>query len=148
MSISESERREQLELIAAANRRMAEQAKAPEWYHWTLGVLIGGLCAAQELPMPWPAAYYPVALIGMVWLMRAYRRHTGMWIPGYRAGRTRWVAFSAAGIGGLIFIAAIVITRKTSLHGVYLAGGALIAIAGTLRGYAWEKAYRRDLGVE
>lgn len=148
MSISETERREQLELIAAANRRMAEQAKAPKWHHWTLGILIGGLCAAQELPMPWPVAYYPVAILGMGWMVRAYRRHTGMWIPGYRAGRTRWVAFGSAGVVTVIFLTATVITRNTGLHGVYLAAGALIAVAATLRGYAWEKAYRRDLGVD
>jgi Na+-transporting NADH:ubiquinone oxidoreductase subunit NqrB len=148
MSISENEPREQLELIAAANRRMVEQAKAPGWYHWVLGVLMGGLCAADELPMPWPAAYIPVALGGLVWLIRAYRRRTGMWIPGYRAGRTRWVAFSSAALVGLIFLAAIVISRRTGLHGVYLAGGVLIALAAVLRGHAWEKAYRRDLGVD
>lgn len=148
MSISETERQEQLALIAAANRRMARQARAPEWYHWVLGGVVGGLCAAQALPMPWPAAYYPFALFGMWWLMRAYRRHTGMWIPGYRAGRTRWVAFSSAALGAGIFLAAIFIARRTGWHGVYLGGGALLAIATALRGYAWESAYRRDLGVE
>jgi hypothetical protein len=148
MSITEHERQSQLDLIAAANRQMAERAKAPAWYHWALGAYCGGLCAVQEFPMPWPIAFYPVALGGLWWLMRAYRRHTGMWIPGYRAGRTRWVAFSSAAIVGGIFLAAAIVTRKTGLHGVYLAAGAVIMVAGALRGYAWEKAYRRDLGVE
>lgn len=148
MSISEAERQEQLELIAKANREMAARAKAPPWFHWALGIGVGGLCAVQELPMPWPVVYYPFALFGFSWLVRAYRRHTGMWIPGYRAGRTRWVSFTSAALVAGIFLGSVAITRSTGLHGVNFAGGVLIAIIATLRGYAWERAYRRDLGVE
>jgi hypothetical protein len=145
--ISEAERTAALAAIEAANRQMAERAKAPGWYHWALGGLIGGLCLAQELPMPWPAAFYPLYILGLVRLMRAYRRHTGMWIPGYRAGRTRWVAFGGAAIIGGVFLGAIWLSRSTGLHGVYAAGAVLMVLITAAVGYIWEAAYRRDLGV-
>jgi hypothetical protein len=139
---------ESLELIEAANRRMAERAKAPAWYHWALGLMIGGLCAVQAAGLPWIIVAYVVFLAGFAYLIRAYRRHTGMWIPGYRAGRTRWVAFGSAAIVAVVFLASAWMARRTGQMGWYLGGGALIAILATARGYAWEKAYRRDLGVE
>lgn len=139
---------EPLDLIAETNRKMAERAKAPVWYHWGFGALIGGLCAVQAAGVPWVIAYYVAFLAGVMLLMRAYKRHTGMWIWGYRAGRTRWVAYGSAAIGGLIFLAAILLARRTGSPGWFVAGGALLAAVTTARGYAWEKAYRRDLGVE
>lgn len=146
-SMSERERQDALDLIQAAHREMARRAKAPGWYHVALGLLSGGLAAAQELPMPWPILYYGVFCAALMLLIRGYRRHTGMWIPGYRAGRTRWVAFSAAAIVAVLFGGAALLTRRTGVHGLYAAAGALIAVTITAKGYLWEKAYRRDLGV-
>lgn len=147
MSPTHDEPLEGLAAIQAVNRQMAERAKAPGWYHWALGGLVGGLCVAQELPMPWPVAYYPLYIVGLLWLMRAYRRHTGMWIPGYRAGRTRWVAIGGAIMVGGLFLGAIAVTRRTGLHGVEAAAGVAIALVTVGVGYLWERAYRRDLGV-
>jgi hypothetical protein len=148
MSMTERERLEQLDLIAAANRQMAERAKAPGWYHWALGLLIGGLAAVQAAPIPWVFAYYAVFGLGVALLVRAYRRHTGMWIPGYRAGRTRWVAVGGAILVAGIMLGAVALERDLGLRGACLAAGVLLAGLVTGQGYLWEKAYRRDLGVE
>src|SRR4051812_13553123 len=117
MSITERERLEQLELIAAANRQMAERAKAPGWYHWALGGLMGGMAAILEAPIPWMLAYYVVFGVGIGLLIQAYRKHTGMWIPGYRAGRTRWVAVSGAALIAAIMLASVWATRELGLQG-------------------------------
>ncbi|HEY8004559.1 MAG TPA: hypothetical protein VIE16_10045 [Phenylobacterium sp.] len=145
--ITETERLEALSQIAAANREMADRAKAPGWYHWTLGLLIGGIVAVQEAPGLWMLAYYPVFIAGLVFLMRAYKRHTGMWIPGYRAGRTRWVAVGGAVVFAGLMLAAVWLRREMQVQGACLAAGAIAALLVTAQGYLWEKAYRRDLGV-
>jgi hypothetical protein len=145
--ITEAEGLEALNQIAAANREMAERAKAPGWYHWALGALIGGMAAVQEAPGLWMVAYYPVFMAGVVLLVRAYKRHTGMWIPGYRAGRTRWVAIGGAALVGVLMIGAVFLKREMGLHGACLAAGLLLAGIVTAQGYLWEAAYRRDLGV-
>jgi hypothetical protein len=80
--------------VQAANADMAERAKAPVWYHPALGLLLGGLAAIQAAPLIWQGLYFVVYLVGLGLLVKAYIRKTGMWIPGYRAGRTRIVAVS------------------------------------------------------
>ena len=148
MSITERERLEQLDLIAQTNRQMAERAKAPRWYHAALGVLVGGVVAIQAAPLPWVFASYAVFLVGIALLIRAYRKHTGMWIPGYRAGRTRWVAVGGAAAVAAIMLAAVWLERDAGVRGAYAAAGVLVAGLVMLKGHLWEKAYRRDLGVE
>jgi branched-subunit amino acid transport protein len=148
MSITERERLEQLELIAAANRQMAERAKAPGWYHWALGALMGGLAAILDAPVTWMLAYYVVFGVGIALLVRAYRKHTGMWIPGYRAGRTRWVAFSGAALIAAIMLGSVWVRRELGFEGAGIVAGVLVAALVTAKGYIWEKAYRRDLGVD
>lgn len=145
MSMTEAE---QLKLIDDANRQMAERAKPPVWYHATLGLLVGGLLAVQELTVEWVFVYEAAALAGIALLALAYRKHTGMWISGYRAGRTRWVAIGAALTCVAVFLPCVWLRREMGVEGACLAGGALLAALITLKGHLWMKAYRRDLGVD
>lgn len=145
--MSSSDPQAALDLISDANRKLAQRAKAPGWYHYAKGLLVGGLLAVQAAPIPWVIGFYVLYLVGLGLLVRAYRRKTGMWIPGYRAGRTRWVAFGLAALLAVIFLGAIVIHRRTGSEAIYFAGGAVLAVMVTIGGYVWEAAFRRDLGV-
>jgi len=131
--------------VEAANADLAERAKAPTWYHPALGLLIGGLIGAQALPIPLMIAFYVVYVVGLWLLVRAYKRHTGLWINGYRAGRTRWVAIglaAVASVGGLI---SIWLMRERGLTLAPLVFGALVAVIVTIGGFVWEAAFRADL---
>ncbi|PHY17981.1 hypothetical protein [Caulobacter sp. BP25] len=131
--------------VEAANADMAERAKAPVWYHPALGLLIGGLIAVQGQPVPIMLAFYAAYIVGLVLLVRAYKRHTGLWISGYRAGRTRWVALGLAAlamVGGLI---SIWLVRERGLTLAPLVFGGLTAVIVTIGGFVWEAAFRADL---
>ncbi|MFY8208724.1 MAG: hypothetical protein ACOVOE_05215 [Caulobacter sp.] len=131
--------------VEAANADLAERAKAPVWYHPALGLLIGALIAVQGQPTPILAAVYAACIVGMVVLVRAYKRHTGLWIGGYRAGRTRWVALGLATlvtIGGVI---AVWLLRERGLTAAPLVFGAIVAVIVTIGGFVWEAAFRADL---
>jgi|SRR5665213_172402 len=148
MTISETDPKEALDLIAQANRQMAERAKGPAWLSWALAGLTGGLLAVQELPIAWVIGYEVAAVVSLGLLVAAYRKHTGMWIPGYRAGRTRWVAFGSAAIFVVIFLGSVWLKRELGLDGACLAGGVLLAVLTFAKCKAWQAAYRRDLGLE
>lgn len=130
--------------IRAANAELARRAVAPGWYHAALGLLMGGLVAVQGAPLPAVYGYYLVFGLGCWLLVRAYRRRTGLWISGYRAGRTRWVAIGLAVLFGLIMVGGVHL-RREGLAWATLAGGAVAAVVVTIGGYAWEAAFRRDL---
>ena len=131
--------------VEAANADMAERAKAPVWYHPALGLLIGGIVAAQGLPAVGKIGAYLVFAAGLSLLMRAYKRHTGMWINGYRAGRTRWVAVGLAVLATLGMLIAVWLQRERGLTAAPLVFGALIGVIVTIGGFVWEAAFRADL---
>lgn len=131
--------------LEAANADLTKRVRAPAWYHPALGLLMGGLCAVQAAPVPGMLAYYAVFIAGLVLLVRAYIKRTGLWVSGYRAGRTRWVAVGLATITtGLMLLSAWLFhTRKETLAPFVFAG--LIAMIVTIGGFVWEAAFRADL---
>jgi hypothetical protein len=131
--------------VQAANTDMAERAKAPVWYHPALGLLAGGLAAVQAAPLAWQYGYFIVCGIGVWALVKAYMRKTGMWVHGYRAGRTRIVAVALAILtGGAMVTSAWLFHVKHITQAPLIAAG-VIAVAATVAGFVWEAAFRRDL---
>lgn len=145
-SMSETEPRDALDRIAAANRQMAARAEPPWWYHLTLGLLVGGLVAVQDAPLIWRGVYFIPYGLGLLLLVRAYKRHTGVWISGYRAGRTRWVAVGGAAVAIVLMLVAGWANLEGRLQGAYVAAGLFIVPFITALGHVWQWAYRRDLG--
>jgi hypothetical protein len=131
--------------VEAANADMAERAKAPVWYHPALGLLVGGLAVVQAAPVVWQYAYFPIVGLGVWFLVKSYIRKTGMWVYGYRAGRTRIVAVALATLtGGTMLSSAWLFHFKHVSYAPFVAG-AIIAVVATVAGFVWEAAFRADL---
>lgn len=131
--------------VEAANAALAERAKAPVWYHPALGLLMGGLIAVQGQPISIMLAFYAAYALGLVLLMRAYKRHTGLWINGYRAGRTRWIAVGLAALSSVMGLISIWLFRERGLAVAPFIFGAIVAVIVTIGGFVWEAAFRADL---
>lgn len=131
--------------VEAAGADLAERARAPTWYHPALGLLMGGLAAVQAAPLVWQYAYFPVFGIGVWLLVKAYIRKTGMWIYGYRAGRTRIVAVGLAAFTGLTMLTSAWLFHFKHLTAAPLVASAAIAVVATIAGFVWEAAFRADL---
>lgn len=131
--------------VKTANAEMAERAKAPVWYHPALGLLMGGLVAVQGQPFAFLIAYYIAFAAGLALLVRAYKRHTGLWINGYRAGRTRWVAVGLAVLSTIAMLISVSLQREHGVALAPLAFGGIIAVIVTIGGFIWEAAFRADL---
>ncbi|WP_297513111.1 hypothetical protein [uncultured Caulobacter sp.] len=131
--------------IEAAKADLAERARAPVWYHPTLGLLAGGMVAIQGQPSTLKVAYTGLFVLGVALLVRAYKRHTGLWVGGFRAGRTRWVAIGMAVLIALCGFLALWLARHRGMSEAPLVFGAIIAAIVTVAGHVWEAAFRADL---
>jgi hypothetical protein len=140
------ERQEALDLLAATHRAVADRAEPAPWHHLAVGLLVGATAAVQDTPLTWGRLYLVACALGLFLIARAYRERTGLWLGGFRPGRTMWVMLVWA-VSVVAMFAAARWAAGHGLGGAYLAAGALIATATTAAGYAWHWAYRRDLGA-
>jgi hypothetical protein len=145
MNISETDAARMLAEVEAARGDLAHRARAPIWYHPVLGLLAGGLLAVQAAPLAARIAYLPLFAVGLILLVRAYRRKTGMWVSGFRAGRTRWVAVALLVAIWATMGVALWLEWQVGLRGALLVGGLIVTVATTIQGFVWEAAFRRDL---
>lgn len=137
---------EALSAARAAQVDMVRRATGQGWYHWSLGLLMGGLTMVQAAPVALRLPLIGAVILGLGLLVHAYRRRTGVWVSGLRPGGTLGIALAM----GLV-----VALGQAASFSAWLNGGAArglpIAVAVfvivTALGYAWDAVYRADMGV-
>jgi hypothetical protein len=92
-----------LDLIASARAAVADRLVTPAWYHPILGLLVAGYIVALSLGGTVVRSLAIVLFITACGaLAGAYRRRTGVWVSGFKAGRaSRWAVALGLLIGGL-----------------------------------------------
>jgi hypothetical protein len=68
-------------------------------------------------------AFLALFFAGLALLIRAYQRHTGMWISGMRRGRTRWLAVATAAVIMVLMLGSIWLRQERGLAWAPVAGG-------------------------
>ena len=74
-------------------RQLAAAAVYPQWRHAIFGVMMGGLVVMPALSSAARIAMLVALLGAMPLIMRSDRKRSGMFINGYRRGKTLLVTF-------------------------------------------------------
>ncbi len=139
----------QLAALQADRETLAERAMQPWWYDVVLGVLTATFFASFSLEAAWPL---PVAtglyVLGLWWLVRAYRRRTGTWVNGDRPGATRrawrtWVVFSA-----VVLAPAAVLESAFDVRGALAVAGVVLGVGVAFTSRWWSRIYIAELRGE
>lgn len=134
-----------LALVAASRGDIAGRLVTPWWYHPVLGVLLGGLFAAQALPTPGVLLALPVYGVGVGLLVTAYRRRTGLWISGlHPAAPRRYVVLLVAVLLGL-FVAGTALQRGVGITAAPVVAGILVVPLVVVVGRRFDDALRAGL---
>ena len=88
MSDFEDQARAALAAKDDTQRELAAAATYPQWRHAIFGLLMGGLMLAPALPSAGRIAMFAALLCAMLLIMRSDRRRSGMFLNGYRRGKT------------------------------------------------------------
>jgi uncharacterized protein YbjT (DUF2867 family) len=145
MTTSTTDAEAALAAMRDSRERLAAAANCPPIRHLVFAVILGGLVASQAAAPLLTIAIEAVlvACIGLVALWD--RRRTGMFINGYRAGRTRVVT-----AGLLVFTLAMLVAGKwlKSEDGYAWAPiwcGLGTAVVAYFASRLWQKIYLREL---
>jgi hypothetical protein len=145
---SSTEAAEALAAMQASQARLAAAANCPPQRHLIFGALMGALVATPALPIVWIFAVEAVVFFGIFLVIRWDRRRTGMFINGYRRGRTRWVAFGMLAAFLVLYSASTLLAYDWHLPWASVLCGVIAAAVGYFASVQWQRVFRRELGVD
>lgn len=146
MTISPEEASATLADINVSKQRLAAAAECPPQRHLAFGLLMGALISLPGFPIAMVFVLEALILVGLLVVIRWDKRRTGLFINGYRRGKTRPITFVM--LGTMVALAFISIWLKSggidwapfAVGGV----GAGIAYAFSVQ---WQRVFRRELGI-
>ena len=147
MNPSSTDAAEALAAMHASQARLAAAANCPPERHLAFAGLLGGLVATPALPVTWSLIAEGMILLGIVLVVRWDRRRTGMFINGYRAGRTRPVTFAMLAVFLVLYSASTWLSRSLGIHWAPLPLAAVAAAAGYYASVLWQRTFKREMGV-
>jgi hypothetical protein len=147
MQPSSTEAAEALATMRASQERLALAANCPPERHLAFAALMGGVIATPALPFPYAIAAEVVLLLGVALVIRWDRRRTGMFINGYRAGRTRPLTFLMLAVVLALYMAGVWLVHDRGIWWGPLATGAVAAAAGYYFSVVWQRIFRREMGL-
>ncbi|HVU31072.1 MAG TPA: hypothetical protein VHE36_11800 [Sphingomicrobium sp.] len=136
-----------LEAKRAAEAQMVKAAACPPWRHAVFGLLMGGLVASPAFDFPVRIAILVVILCSIPLVIHSDRKRMGMFINGYRRGKTRIVALGVLAVElGLYFISVVRGLEHNDHLSPLLLGvaGVVIGIAGSM---LWQRVFVREMGA-
>lgn len=130
-----------------AEVQMAKAATCPPWRHAVFGLLMGALVASPAFDLPIRMVILALILCSIPLIIASDKKRMGMFINGYRRGKTRIVAI------GILLV-------ELSLYTVGVFRGLdhhdrvtplLLGVAGVLIGIAgsmlWQRVFVSEMGA-
>lgn len=126
---------------------LADRVRQPGWYDPALGVLVGGFFATYSFSYPWATlAAVPVFGLGIWLLVRAYRRHTGLWVSGFHGSpSTKPLVRAWAALLAVVLVLGLVVEQVLGVRYAMVGAGVLIGVGAAVLSHRWTTAYQRDL---
>ena len=137
---------------ALAAKTLAEQDLArigtcPPWRHAAFAAFEAALVVSPAVPIPARFAILALMFVGIALIVRSDRRRLGVFINGYRRGRTRMVVVPllllVLALYGLSLFAALDWHRPA----ISLACAAITFPVCYIGSAVWQSVFRRELGL-
>lgn len=145
MSLSSTEAAQALEALRRSRAELAAAANCPPLRHLAFAGLLGGITAGQAAPLPWPLLIEAFLLGGVGLVVIWDRQRTGMFINGYRSGRTRPLTFTLLGVTLALLALALWMKDGMGLVWAPLACGAATTLIAYYASRWWQRIYKREL---
>jgi hypothetical protein len=130
-----------LAALQADRAALADRVLQPWWYDVALGLLLFGCLASYALDSHWVT--FPALVVfgaGLVALVSAYRRLTGVWLSAKGRAMGLWAALVV-----LVLVPAFVLAEGFDQHWVMVIAGAVLGIAAAVLSRLWGRAYVAEL---
>jgi len=139
----------ELAALDANRAALSERVVQPWWYDALLGLLIAGFISSYSSHNTWVILIALVVfLAGVRALIAVYRRITGLWVNGFRPGRTRRAIHVFFVVYAVVLGAAAAFEFLLDVRGAMVVGGVVLGIAVAVISHWWTRIYVAELRGE
>ncbi|MEG3164906.1 hypothetical protein U1701_09890 [Sphingomonas sp. PB2P19] len=145
MEYSSDNAAEALAFIEQSRVKLAAASETPVLRHLVFAGLMGALTASPAVPLPYRFAVFALIALTLPMIIRWDRRRMGMFINGYRAGKTRMVTAAILVTVLPLYILAAWLSAERGVGWAPLPLGLVatgIAYAGSVW---WCRVFRREM---
>ena len=139
--------RSALEAKQYAEAQMARAATCPPWRHALFGLMMGGLVATPAFEMPIRVSILVILLAMIPIIIASDRKRMGMFINGYRRGKTRIVAIGILAVELSLYAVSVVRGLDHNDHLTPLLLGVVGLAVGTLGSMLWQRVFVREMSA-
>lgn len=139
---------EALSALAAKHQaevQIARAANCPPWRHLAVGALMGGLVASPAFDFAVRIAILVMILCAMALIVQSDRRRMGMFINGYRRGRTRVVAIATLIVELSLYALSVYYGLDLDNHVMPLLLGLAAVPIGAVGSLIWQRVFVREM---
>lgn len=130
-----------------AEAQIARAATCPPWRHAVFGAMMGALIASFAFEFVIRTAILVIVLACIPIIVRSDRKRMGMFINGYRRGKTRWVAFGILAVWLPLYAISVHYGLDRHNHVVPLVLGLVGFAIGTAGSVLWQRVFVREMGA-
>jgi hypothetical protein len=134
-----------LDAKRAAEAQLARACNCPPWRHAVFGLMMGALIASGAFDTAIRTAILVAILVCIPLIIRSDRKRLGMFINGYRRGKTRIVVFAILAVELSMYMIGSyygMMLHKPLIPLLLGAAGVPIGIGGSL---LWQRVFVREL---
>jgi hypothetical protein len=139
--------RSALEAKHIAEVHMARAATCPPWRHAVFGLMMGGLIASFAFEFAIRTAILVIVLACIPIIIRSDRKRMGMFINGYRRGKTRVVTFGILALWLPLYAISVVRGLDHDDHLTPLLLGLVGFAIGAAGSVVWQRVFVREMGA-
>ena len=145
MSAAVQEAHAALAAKQAAERSIAQLSLCPPWRHAAFAGIMAALVVSPALPLQWRFADVALALLAVALVARSDRRRLGMFINGYRRGRTRWITFPMLAVLMVLYSLSTLSALDWHWPILSVAFAAVTFVISYFGSVLWQRVFVREL---
>ena len=147
MTMTYDEARAALAAKTLAEQDLARIGTCPPWRHAAFAALETALVLSPAVPLVWRFAILAALLVGLTLIVRSDRRRLGVFINGYRRGRTRLVVVPLLLAVLVLYVVSTIAALNWHQPWISVTCAAIAFPVCYVGSAFWQSVFRRELGL-
>ena len=147
MTTIQDEARAALAAKGNAEQNLAALALCPPWRHAAFAATMAALVAACGVPLAFRFVILALVFVAIGLIVQSDRRRLGVFINGYRRGKTRLVTFPMLAIILALYLASFHFGVTLGRPDISMALALVAFVVGYIGSTLWQRVFVRELGA-